>query len=790
MVMVSALTKKLVRDLSRMRGQAITIAIVVACGIASFVTLRSAYASLLTARDAYYDAQRFGDVFVHLKRAPDPVLARIEEIPGVSMAEARLVETVMVPIEDSQQPASARLVGIQMGAEPRLDAPLLRRGRMPEPGRPDEVAVLEAFANAHGLVPGARVPVVINGTLRELRVVGIVMSPEYVFAIPAGGITEDARRFGVFWMDRAVIGPAFQLDGAFDDVVVRLQPNANERDVMERLDALLAPYGGLGAVARDHQPSNYIVENKLQQLQSYAVIAPLIFLGVAAFLVNVVLSRLVYLQRPQIATLKALGYRNAEIGLHYLELVLVIVVIGALAGIALGIWLGRGMLHLYQQYFEFPEYTFRLGIDVVATSVLVSALAESAGALATVRRVSRLAPAEAMLPEAPPTYRASLFERIGPGRWLSIAARMVLRELVRRPLRLLLSVTGISMGIAVIVSGAFIGGAMDAITGLEFEKAEREDVSVTFTQAIDADALRELSHVRGVLGAEGLRVVPVRVRNGDRFRDIALTGHPDGATLRRVFEWPGNLVPIPEDGVLLTDVLAQRLDVGIGDVVDVEVLEGRRQTRRVRVSGLAHEMFGLNAHMSMRTLHALLDETDVVTTALLTVDPRLEAAIDEDLKAMPRVATVSRRKDIIDLFERQSAQATRTTSLILTIFGAMIAVGVVYNNARVALSMRSRDLASLRVLGFTRREISAVLLGELFTYVVLSILPGLLLGKLLAVWIMGSIGAEMFRMPAVVTPGTYVFSAAVTSLAALASALVVRRQLDKLDLVAVLKARE
>lgn len=786
--MVTALSRKLARDLVRMIGQAMTIAVVVACGIASYVTLRTAYGSLLSARDSYYESQRFADVFVHLKRAPDPLLSRIEATPGVATAESRLVETVMLPMADLPEPATGRLVGIR--GTPRLDAPVVRSGRMPEPDREDEVAVLEAFARAHSLEPGATLPVVLNGTLRTLRVVGVVMSPEYVFALPAGAVVADDARFAVLWMDRSVVGPAFQLDGAFDDLVLRLQPGASERDVIDRVDSLLEPYGGLGAVARDRQPSNFVVSNELHQLANYALVGPLISLSIAAFLVNVVLSRLVYLQRPQIATLKAVGYTNGEIGLHYLELVLVVVLAGAALGIALGAWLGRGMLGLYARYFDFPAFPYRLDARVVATSVAVSIVAGAAGALATVRRVARLVPAEAMLPEAPPTYRPSILERFGAGRILSAAARMVLRELTRRPLRLSLSVIGIAMGIAIVVSGASISGAVDAIVSLQYERAQREDLSVGFTQAVDATALRELAHVPGVTSAEGLRTVPIRIRNGYRFREIALTGHPDAAQLSRVFEWPGRVVAIPDQGVLLTDVLADRLGVGVGDLVEVEVLEGQRPTRSVRVAALAHEMFGLNAHMSMTALHALLDETDVVSSALLSIDPRLEPAVDDALKRMPRVAAVARRRDVIEQFERQSAESMHTTSLVMTLFGAAIAVGVVYNNARVALSMRARDLASLRVLGFTRAEISAVLLGELATYVLLAIAPGLVLGKLLATWIMGVSDAEMFRMPSVVTPGTYVFSAAVTALAALASALVVRRELDRLDLVAVLKARE
>lgn len=790
---MTTLNKKLVRDLQRMRGQALTIAAVVACGIASYVTLRTAYASLLSARDAYYESQRFADVFARSKRAPDSVASRIEAIPGVAIAETRLVEPVMIPIEDLSEPATGKIVSLPPGGAPRLNAPYLRKGRMVEAGRPDEALLLETFASAHGLEPGATVPVVINGVQRNVRIVGIALSPEYVFAVGGSAAQEfapDARRFAVLWMDRDVIAPAFDMKGAFDDVAVRLQPGASLRGVIDELDTVLKPYGGFGAVDRTRQASSFFVDNELNQLESYATIAPIIFLSVAAFLVNVVLSRVVHLQRPQIATLKALGYSRREIGAHYLSIVLAIVSLGALAGVALGAWLGRGMLGLYSPYFHFPTFEYRFDASIVGTGVAVSALSGVVGGLAVTWRAARLPAAEAMQPEAPPTYRTSFVERVGVRRVLGTSGVMVLREMTRRPLRTLLSCTGIAFGVAVIVVGWYARGAFDLIIDLQFQEAQREDTSVAFVRPVDETVAGELAHLPGVLHVEPLHAVPVRLRSGHHFRDTALLGLPRGAQLRRVVEWPRRIVPVPEEGLLLGDGLARVLGIGVGGVVTVEVLEGNRRVRDVRVAALAHEMFGLTAYMSSPALAATLGEEPVVSTALMSVDRRFEDDIDARLKRMPLVAGVSRRRDVIAQFEKQSAETMNITSFVLTVFGCAIAIAVVYNNARIALSMRSRDLASLRVLGFTRAEISAVLLGELGAYVALAIIPGLFLGKGLTKVMVSAVNQELYRIPAIVTGATNALAVAVTLGAALVSAAVVKRRLDRLDLVAVLKARE
>ncbi|HEX8789532.1 MAG TPA: FtsX-like permease family protein [Polyangiaceae bacterium] len=790
--MVAALDRKLLRDAWRMRGQALTIAAVIACGIASYVTLRSAYSSLLGARDAYYETQRFADVFAHAKRAPEYVASRIDAVPGVALTEVRLVETVMIPVEDLAEPAAGRLIGIAPGG-PLLNAIFVRRGRLPEPGRADEAAILETFARAHRLEPGDTLPVVINGVRRNVKVTGIALSPEYVMAVGGSAGQEfapDDRRFCVLWMDRDAIAPAFDMKGAFDDVTLRLQPGTTRQGVIEAVDSILAPYGGLGAVGRDRQPSAFFVDNELRQLGSYATIAPIIFLAVAGFLVNLVLSRVIHLQRSQIATLKAIGYRGREIGTHYLQLVLLIVALGAAAGTGLGAWLGAGMLRLYQPYFHFPAFDYRLETRVVLVGVLASALAACAGSMAAVWRAVRLPAAEAMQPEAPPTYRRSILERVGLGRLLGGSATMVLRELRRRPLRAALSCLGIAFGVAVIVVGAFSRGALDTIIHIQFEQAQREDMSIAFTEPLDDRVSGSIAHLPGVLWVEEVHAVPVRIRNGHRFRETVVSGLAPGGSLRRVVEWPGRVVEVPPDGLLLGDALASTLGVRAGDEVLLEVLEGERQTRAVRVGALSHEMFGLTAYMSLSALHALLGTSAAASSVLLAIDGRFEEAIDAELKRMPRVAAVVRRRDVIRQFREQSAESMITTSIVLTLFGCAIAAAVVYNNARIALSMRSRDLASLRVLGFTRREISAVLLGELAVYVLVAIGPGLALGKGLAVVMMSSVNQELYRIPVLVTQATYGFAAAVTLAAAIASTVVVRRQLDKLDLIAVLKARE
>lgn len=788
--MVKALDMKLLRDLSRMKGQLVTIALVVAVGIAIYVTLTGNYDSLQAARTAYYERYRFADVFAHVERAPQSLMGEVEGIDGVARAESRVMEGAMIPLETMSVPARAQLFSVPEGGQPQLNALHMRKGRWVEPGRSDEAILLESFAQAHDIEPGDELPAVINGRLRHLRVVGLALAPEHIMVLAPGDLAPDPARLAVIWMGRQALEAAYQMKGAFNDLTLRLQPGVDDRAVIARLDRVLEPYGGVGAISRAKQPSNFMLEGELVQLEGMSTTVPIIFLAVAALLLNIVLSRLVHLQRSEIAALKALGYGDLAIGVHFLKLVLVITLLGAGAGMLLGVWMGDAMTTLYGQYFKFPNLAFNFDLKAGATAVGISFVAALTGAFGAVLKVIQLPPAEAMRPAAPAKYRRSIVDRLGLGRVFGAGANMVIRELERRPLRAVMSSFAIAASVGLMVIGAWYGVALDEMAETIFSRAMQEDVSVTFVKPLPARAIRELEHIPGVMSAEGLRTVPVRFRAGHRHRDGAITGYMPPPAMRSLRNRMGDEVPLPPNGVVLTDILAEVLDVQVGDTIAVDVHEGDRKTRELVVSGLVDESFGLQGHMRIGALRSWLGEDEVVTMGLLRTDALQREVVNARLKDLPHVLGVVERRALIDRFYEQSGGMIVTMAIIMFLFGGTITVGVVYNNARVALSMRARDLASLRVLGFHRTEISAILLGEQAIQVLFALPFGLYLGKLMILAMASTVDPETFRLPVILTPQSYALAAVVALAAAAVSALLVRRKLDKLDLIAVLKTRE
>jgi putative ABC transport system permease protein len=775
------------RDMLAIKGQALAIAMVVGAGVAMFVMYLSNFDSLRRTQRAYYERQRFADVFVTLKRAPLRIEDSLREISGVAAVETRVVATVTLDVAGLEEPASGRLVSIPADGRPRINDVFLRQGRWVDPAKPDEVLASEAFVDAHGFTLGSQVQAVINGRLRRLTIVGVALSPEYIYSLRPGEIVPDDRRFGVFWMERRALASAFDMEGGFNDAVFQLRPGASVDEAIARIDSLLEPYGGQGAIPRALQFSHWTLENELTQLQSFGFVIPMIFLLVAAFILNVALTRALTLERPQIAALKALGYANVAIGWHYMKWALLIGAAGVVLGVIGGRWLGGGMIALYNQYFRFPVLLFRLSPGVVLASAALTLGAATLGAFSAVSRAVRVPPAEAMRPEPPARYRSSVVERPLFVRRLSTGSRMVLRNIERQPLRAAASIFGIGFAVAIMMLGLVFIPAIEALIVTQFSIAERQDLSVSFVEPRSADAKHALERLPGVIAVETQRIVPARIIAGHRHRNLVLTGVPVSPRLRRIVDRDRRVISLPPSGLVLSKRLAEVLEVTPGDTVTLEVLEGQRPVRRLPVAGMVDDTLGLSVYMNIDALYRLLRESDTISGAALLIDRAAEPELSRRLKRIPAVAGTAFKRVVVQNFRETLAQNMSFMISMNVLFAGIISFGVVYNAARVSLSERSRELASLRVLGFTRAEISLILLSEL-AFLTLAALPlGGLLGYGLSLAVVQLVDSEVYRFPLIVTPQAVAWAFLTIITAATFSGLVVRRQLDRLDLVAVLK---
>ena len=783
-----ALNRKLLRDLWRLRGQVLAIALVIASGVAVLVMSLTALEALQGTAEAYYERYRFAQVFASVKRAPERLASRIAALPGVQTVETRIVELAILDVEGFAEPVIGVLASIPEHGEPKLNRLALRQGRFVGPGRPDEVVISETFSEGHGLGPGDHLHAIINGHKRRLEVVGVALSPEYVYSIGPGALMPDDQRFGVLWMGEEALAAAFDLDGAFNDVALSLLRGAASEDVIDRLDLLLADYGGTGALDRKDQVSNWFVMNELDQLRNLATILPTIFLSVAAFLTNMVLNRLIAIERAEIGLVKAFGYSGLEIGWHYMKLVMAIAGLGILIGWTVGSWLGHFMTEIFAEQYRFPFIYYRPGPAAYAIAALVSLGAALLGTWGAVRRAVALPPAEAMQPPAPPLYRRA---RLGAlARSLDQPTRMIFRQIIRWPIRSAMTSLGIAMAISVLIVSLHWLDSIEHMVQVYFFDAQHQDVTVALVEPQSSVVTHEFARLPGVLAVEPARMLSVRFRSGQREKREAITGLPRDARLQPAYDAEGRVVPIPPEGLVLSEKLAEILGVGRGDSVTVEVLEGRRPVREVPVAGVVETYIGTAAYMSLEAANRMMRERPAVDLLHLLVDPLQQTELYRELKALPAVSAVMLREATVAKFYETMARIMYIFISFYTVFACTLAVGVAYNSARIALSERGRELATLRVLGMSRLEISYLLLGEVTILVFIGLPLGCLCGAGLAWLITDLFETDLYRVPLVIESSTFGTSILITLAATIVSAAIVRRRVDGLDLIAVLKTRE
>ena len=773
-----------------MRLNAISVALVLGCGLSIFVMAVGMRGSLERTRANYYAEKRMADLAVSLVRAPERLEPELAAAPGVSGMETRIAGLALLDLPQITEPASARLVSLPRDGRPEVNDLALARGRWPDAAHGDEVLVNEAFANVLHLSVGSTLEATLHGRRQTLRIVGAANSPEFVFVTAPGELFPQPERYGVIWMGRDALARAYDLEGAFNEVVVRLSSDADPEQTKRALDLVLDRYGSTGAYGRDRMPSDRFLVEELRQLATMAAFLPAFFLVIAAFLVNVALARIIATERSNIGLFKAFGYSDAAVAWHYAKSALVLAAIGAVIGSAAGVWLGHLIAAVYRDYYHFP----RLDFDASPLTYLIAwgaAFASaSAGSLTAVLRAARIAPASALAPPRPVAFSQPNGVSGALSRRLDAKSRIILRRILRFPRRSATTILGVALAIALLVVARTFPAVMDRLLDIHFSQANRQDVTLSFVEARQEGVLHAIERLPGVVYAEPFRMDSVIFRHGSHSVEEVLMGAPANVRLNRLVGADRMAVPPPAAGVSLARALAEKLDAAPGDEIEIEQTRGRRLRTTIRVAGLVDPMVGASAYMEMEAQARLMREPDQITGANVRLDSRAYADFNKTLKETPALTGASFLNLAEQSMRRSFEESVGFMNLIYASFAAIMSGGVAFSAARITLAEQERDLATLRVLGFTRGEVSYVLIGELMALAMLAVPLGCLAGTGLAMWLMNLFKTDMYSFPYVFNPEGYAFAITFTLGCVAAAAFVVRTGIDHLDMVGVLKARD
>ncbi|MCP5467672.1 MAG: ABC transporter permease [Deltaproteobacteria bacterium] len=787
--MVKKLQRKLIRDLWRMKMQVITIALVIASGVGALVGFLSTQDSLKIAQTQFYQRFRFANIFGELSRAPQSIAQQIQNLPGVATLETRISKDFLLHLPQKSYTAVGRFISIPTDSQPRLNKIYLRSGRWLDPETTHEALVSEGFAEANGFKPGDKIAAIINGKYQSFDIVGIALSPEYIYAIRGDNPIPDDRQYGIFWTSQKTLESALNMEGSFNSFSLSLGYGNSEQALIDKIDHLLLDYGGLGAYGRSDQVSHRFISDEINQNRVMAVVIPFIFLSVAAFLLNVVMSRIVGQQRSQIASLKAVGYHNKSISLHYIKFVTIIVFLGAITGSGLGAWIGIKFTQLYGDYYRFPNINYTLDPKIVLFSFLISLFAAWFAIFRTLKNIYQLQPAEAMRPPNPPSFRQKSWEKKYITSKLSNKSKMIYRNLTTQGWKTSLSILGMASALMITTLGMFWWDTIDFVIDYEFFQTNREDALVTFIDRQETKALWELEQYPGILVSEGYHSLPVRIYSGHKKVETALVGYPKNSKIRFMFNDKHQRVYPSGEGIMLSHLLAQRLKLKPGDWVHLEVLEGKRQKWFLPVSAILYQWVGYSAYIDLKSLQNLLDENSI-RFAVLKVDALHKATLQEKLKFIPKVVGIHFKRETLRSFKETMVKFILVFASSLTIFAFIIAFGVVYNSIRVTLSEREWELMSLRVMGFNVKQVFLLLTYEMLWQIVIALPLGWGLSYLFAKLMVTLMHTEAFDIPLVIHPKTFAYASLVIIISAILSSYYAYYRLKKINIVSALKIRE
>lgn len=792
---MSVLDRKLRRELLGSVGMILAITSIMAIGIAAYVALNSAYRNLTIAQRQYYNDCRMADFTLELKKVPVADLEPLKSIPGVVDIRPRIQFFATVDIERVVEPLNGLVLSLPNERRHTINDIILKRGGYFTDRRDNEVIVNDAFARRHGLHPGMYIHLLLNNQRQELYIVGTAISSEFCYLLGPGAMVPDPKRFGVFYLKQTYAEETFDFRGAANQVVGTLSPEvrAKPHEVIRRAESLLDSYGVFNSYPLRDQPSNRFIDNEIQGLRAFGVINPTIFLAVASLVLNVLMSRLAEQQRVIVGTLKALGYSNLQIFVHFLKFGLCIGVIGGTIGCGLGYWISTGMTALYLLFYQFPNLVSGVYPDVLAQAVVISLVCGLIGSYHGARVVMRLEPAEAMRPK-PPAQGGAVFLERATWFWsrLSFATRMTLRNIIRNRLRTGAGMFAAAMGACVAVDALMLAEAIVTMVDFQFELVQRSDIDLVFKDDRGRDTLTELRHLPGVDYAEPQFDVACTMVNGPYSRKSGITGLIDTPRLTR----PRNkeMVPlrIPSAGVMMNSKLAELLHVNEGDTLKIIPTKGQRQPFDIRVEAISDSYLGLVAYAEIEYLSHLVGEEYALNAAQLAVspDPELRSALYRELKQMPTLQSVSSRADTIYNVRETLVKNQRVFIYLLVGFAGVIFFGSVLNSSLISLAERQREVATLRVLGYNEWQIGGLFARESLLTNFLGTLVGLPLGYGLNVAVTAAYDTEMFRIPIVNPTGVCIAVVIVGTLFGVAAHLLVQRSIFTMDWLEALKTKE
>jgi putative ABC transport system permease protein len=774
------LVRKLVRELRRQSGQTAAVLTVIALGVMLFLASAAAYVDLRDSYSATRERLALADLHVEVEAVHPDDVARVARLSGVALADSRSI--VVAPVRIAARRVQLRLLSLPDDRDPILDRVLVTAGVLPQGD--DEILIEKHLARHHHLGPDDTVDLVAGGTSRRLRVSGVGVSAEYLWvARDAQDVMPSPDSFGVGWMRRAALRG---IHPTSDQLLIELAPGADPSEITRAIGLALGPERIGRVVSEDELVGVRLLQLDVDGSRGMAAFFPIFFLGIGAFIVASILARLVDAQRPLIGTLMALGVGRGRILGHYLTYGIALGGAGALIGVLAGVGLAPVMTRGYASELGIPFVSARAHGDLAAWGTLLGVGVGALAALLPAIHASREVPAAAMRPPRPTTGRLARLVRRLPA---PLLVRVAVRDILGRPFRSLTTALGVAAAVVVVVTTGGLLDSMRVTFTSTFDRAHREALRVDLVGPEPADeVVARLGAIDGVVASEGLLAGVVSLESSHGTAEAVLQGLDDEARLVRSVDADGTLVPPPPGGIVLTRALARALHVRRGDEVRV-TRRGSATSTTFRVAGLADAAMGPTASAPRDEVGAALGLEGMVTSVALAVDPAQASAAREAVAALPDAARV------VDAAQVRAQMATLmglgwAMLGAMLLFASVLAAAILYNTASLGVLERRRDLATLRALGRTLRELGVELTIEHAVLAIAGIAIGLPIAFLATKHLTSAFSSELFTLPFVVAPVTLIVAVGGILAILLVAQWPALRSVGRMELADAVRTRE
>ena len=776
------LDKRLFRMIKNTKGQYIAVLSIIITGIFIFTAVSDSAKNLRDSMINYYDTTNFADVFVTAASVPERLERELEGVENITEAEVRLSLDVRFITDSDEDRVTVRAVSVDRN-ENKLNKLYIKKGKRMLSGR--EIIVIEQFADARGIDIGDEVNLNINGGKYKFIVSAIASSPEYVYLMENEQVLlPDYNKFGVVYIEKDYLRK-ISGRGYFNELVLRVDDWDNMSETKNYLEDELKKYGLLRVIDRDEQLSNSMMNEEISGLESVSQSIPIIFLLFAGIMLAVMLSRIVKKDRTSIGVLKAMGFTDSEIILHYLKYAASVGIVGGILGAIIGTVASGAMTDLFLQFFNIPMLTVQVYYNRIFVSVALSLIFCIAAGFWGIKSILKINPAEAMKPESPKQGKKILLENFNLF-WtrLTFSWRMVYRNIFREKKKMIFIAAAVCITCSLLMMTMWMNAMIEVMFMDHYTDFMKMEYNVTFRGFQDERVLKEVKENISYNHMEGKIELPFEIQNGRKSKIVNLIGLEENTEFYDFRDLDGNKLSLPKEGILISSNLAKSLDADIGDRILLKSFIPNSQDEYVTVKGVIEQSLGINGYMNINYGNSMFLNKGIINGLYINSNDDVKAKLDD----INSIMSIQSQEDMQGIFEEFTGLITVYMG-VMVIFSGMLGFVILYSMTLMSINERSLEFSSLRVMGFTKQEIFKMIVRENMVMSGLGIVAGIPLGKWLIEYTANMFSTDIYTMQGNVSLKEIIMAIILTIIFIISAQLMTYVKIHKLDFMQSLKSR-